>query len=509
MRKLLILFLVAILSVPVVTFTIVDTAYATEQPTKKKSKKKKNKKTKKKTTKPTTSAEAQRQHDTTEEEIKRTQEEIEANNKKITRQLNQLLLVDADIRESETLIADISTNINRLNNQIDSLSSEISNNEGKLQKLRNNYLRAIKQLRQTKTNTNMLAFIFSSKNFSQAYRRFRYLREFGRWRANKAAQIIALQSHLILQKELLGQVQKEKNNALNDEIKVKENLLAHQTEQKKLVDELKQNGDVLQSHLSIKQAEANNLRAQISVLIAEEQQKAREEEERRRREEEQRRIEEENVRLSEQQLAEEQPQQTPVQEQQNADITSNKKKKKKKTQTTDTRNYADARGRQRRGRQDSQTTGEMPSSGGNTTSVASPGSFEAAKGTLPKPVNGSFKIVNQFGRHAHPDIPGVEYDNPGIDAEVAPGSYAQAVYPGKVSGVYMLKGFRTVIIVNHGKYFTVYGNIDSASVKSGDLVTQGQALGKLFSDKEDNNRTTIHFEVWCSRDKLNPNEWIK
>ena len=135
--------------------------------------------------------------------------------------------------------------------------------------------------------------------------------------------------------------------------------------------------------------------------------------------------------------------------------------------------------------------------------------FEAAKGTLPKPVADSFKIVNQFGRHAHPDIPNVEYDNPGIDAEVAPGSFAQAVYPGKVSGVYMLKGFRTVIIVNHGKYYTVYANIDSPNVKSGDQVTQGQTLGKLFSDKDDNDRTIIHFEVWCSRDKLNPNEWIK
>lgn len=506
MHKFLILFLVAILSVPCFMSTTGNMAYAIEQTSKKKKKQQqrnnKSKKKKKKQTiqTPQTSAEAQQQHDATEEEIRRTQQEIDANNRKIAHQLNQLRLLDAEILESERTITEISLVLNRLTTQIDSLSSVINSNEKKLANLRNNYLKAIKQFRLNKGKTSTLAFIFSAKNFSQAYRRFRYLREFSRWRANKAAQIMALQSQLIIQKELLSQTQSEKNVIFNKEIVIKENLTSQQNKQQILVGELRKNGEALQSHLSAKQTEANNLRSQISVLIAEEERKLREEEEQRRREEEQRRIDEENARLAEQQRIEaEQQNQLESTSQQSTD-----NKKKKQTQEARNYNYADARGRQRRGRQNSQTTGNMPAQ----SSIILDG-FEAAKGTLPKPVAGSFKIVNQFGRHAHPDIPNVEYDNPGIDAEVAPGSFAQAVYPGKVSGVYMLKGFRTVIIVNHGKYYTVYANIDSPNVKSGDQVTQGQTLGKLFSDKDDNDRTIIHFEVWCSRDKLNPNEWIK
>ena len=101
------------------------------------------------------------------------------------------------------------------------------------------------------------------------------------------------------------------------------------------------------------------------------------------------------------------------------------------------------------------------------------------------------------------------YDNPGIDAETSAGASAQAVYGGKVSGVYVIPGFSTVVIVNHGSYYTVYGNIASPSVKVGDVVKQGQALGKLAAAEDDSSHSSIHFEVWKNRDKLNPLEWIR
>ncbi len=491
MRKLIVVCLAVVLSMPVIFYISGNDIYASEQTAKQKNKRTNKKKTKK----PTTSAEAQRQQTATEEEIRRTQEEIEANKQKIEHQLNQLLLLDADILESEKLISDISNVVNGLNIQIDSLTKEIDANEFRLALLRNNYLKAIKQLRMSKGKFNPLAFIFSSKNFSQAYRRLRYLQQFGRWRANKTAQIMVLQNNMLIQKEMLAHAHKEKNKMLAEEVKEKGNLIARQSEQKKLVGELRENGEALQLHLSAKQAEANNLRAQISVLIAEEQRKA---------EEEQRRIEEENARLALQEQTE-QEDNSGTGESEPVEVTSTHKKKKKETQTSsNSRNYADARGRQRRGRREDQTTGQMPIELQDIIT-----DFKDAKGKLPKPVAGRFKVVNQFGRHAHPDIPDVEYDNPGIDAEVAPGAYAQAVFEGKVSGIYKLKGFRTVIIISHGEYYTVYGNIDTPTVKTGEQVVQGQQLGLLFSDKSDKNRTLIHFEVWCSRDKLNPTEWIK
>ena len=137
------------------------------------------------------------------------------------------------------------------------------------------------------------------------------------------------------------------------------------------------------------------------------------------------------------------------------------------------------------------------------------GNFEAAKGNLPRPVSGAFRVTSPFGRHPLPDLPDVMYDNPGIDAEVSQGASAQAVFSGRVSGVYMLPGYNTVVIVNHGGYYTIYGNIASSAVKVGDTVKQGQALGKLASDPDLPGHSSIHFEVWKNREKLNPMNWIR
>lgn len=131
------------------------------------------------------------------------------------------------------------------------------------------------------------------------------------------------------------------------------------------------------------------------------------------------------------------------------------------------------------------------------------------RGALPRPVSGGFRITSPFGRHSLPDLPDVTYDNPGIDVEVDAGAAAKAVYQGKVSGVYMIPGFATVVIVNHGDYYTVYGNIASSTVKVGDSVKQGQTLGNVAADSDNPGHSTLHFEVWKGREKLNPSSWIR
>ena len=73
----------------------------------------------------------------------------------------------------------------------------------------------------------------------------------------------------------------------------------------------------------------------------------------------------------------------------------------------------------------------------------------------------------------------------------------------------MIPGFSTVVIVNHGNYYTVYGNIASASVKVGDVVKQGQAVGRVDTSEDNPSYGAIHFEVWKNREKLDPASWIR
>ena len=188
----------------------------------------------------------------------------------------------------------------------------------------------------------------------------------------------------------------------------------------------------------------------------------------------------------------------------------NKKDKKEEVAsavTTDTKTvpteYADARKRIPRSEKAISTKEQTQSS------APAAMDFAQMKGSLPMPVSGTFKVTSRFGQQNLPDLPDVVYDNPGIDARVSPGANALAVFNGKVSGVYMLPGYNNVIIVNHGSYYTVYGNISAPAVKVGDNVRAGQGLGKLAPDEDDNSHSSIHFEVWKNREKLNPLEWIR
>lgn len=135
--------------------------------------------------------------------------------------------------------------------------------------------------------------------------------------------------------------------------------------------------------------------------------------------------------------------------------------------------------------------------------------FASLRGSLPRPVDGGWRITNPFGRHAMPEMPEIEYDNPGIDAEVGKGATVKSVCGGKVSGVYKVAGYGTVVIVNHGEYYTVYGNLASANVAVGTQVGSGHALGTAGSDPDDPRHGSVHFEVWKGREKQNPSAWIR
>lgn len=135
--------------------------------------------------------------------------------------------------------------------------------------------------------------------------------------------------------------------------------------------------------------------------------------------------------------------------------------------------------------------------------------FASLRGSLPRPVDGTWRITNPFGRHAMPEMPEIEYDNPGVDAEVASGATVKSVCGGKVSGVYKVAGYGTVVIVNHGDYYTVYGNLASTNVAVGTQVGGGHALGTAGKDPDDPRRSSVHFEVWKGREKQNPSSWLR
>lgn len=466
----------------------------------------------------------------TRKEIALTKEQIKANEAEVKKGLNELGKLQTDIEEGKKKLAQATGEVKSLEGQIATVEGTIAKEEGELKKLRDEYLKAVKQIRAKKKAGSSLSFIFSSKNFNEALRRIRYLRRFSEWRDKRNNEITAKVTDLKKQKEILAQAKIQKDAAVKNQTAAQTALNKQYSEQDAMVVKLKANGQALKNHLAQKQSEANQLKNRISALIAEEQRraeaerKAREEAERKAKAEAERQAKIKAEQERQQQLAREAEekarkekevaQATPKKEEKKTEKRSDKKKETKKETKNNNTQYADARKRRPR----SEKTNPSSTSSSNvestekktvTATTNAGGNFASMKGSLPRPVSGAFKITSRFGRHSLPDLPDVMYDNPGIDAETSPGASAQAVYAGKVTGVYMIPGYSTVVIVNHGSYFTVYGNIQSPSVKVGDSVKQGQGLGKLAADEDDPSHSSIHFEVWHNRDKQNPTDWIR
>ena len=430
-------------------------------------------------------------------EIRQTRQQIAENDRSIKKGLADLNRLGSEIDHNKKQVADITVQVGNLDRRIGGLQKDISVHRQELSRIRENYFKALKKMRLSKGKTSALAFIFASKDFNQALRRMRYLRQFSKWRDRQTALLNKKVDRLEYETSLLSRSKDEKDRMLNKRLLVQKDLVNQHARQDMLVVELRKNGSALRSHLQKKQAEANDLRNRIAALIAEEQRKA---EMQRRAAEDRRRME---AQAAERKKKEEEDRRQQLAMSQSSD---NKYKADKKAAETD---YAKARKRRPRSQnvEKNQTVASR-----NTEKVQKSdnySSFEAARGSLPRPVAGSFRVTSPFGRHALPDLPDVMYDNPGIDAEVSRGASVSAVFDGKVSGVYVLPGYNNVIIVNHGAYYTIYGNISSAHVKVGDRVRQGQWLGNLAVDPDNDSHSTLHFEVWRNREKLNPMSWIR
>lgn len=134
------------------------------------------------------------------------------------------------------------------------------------------------------------------------------------------------------------------------------------------------------------------------------------------------------------------------------------------------------------------------------------GGFEKNKGRLPWPTEKGY-ISGQFGVQQHPTLAHVTVNNRGVYIQTTAGSNARSVYDGEVSAIFVSDG-QNVIIVKHGNYRTVYSNLTTLYVKTGDKLTAKQKIGKIYTDPDNDNKTELFFQVRKDTEVLNPSLWL-
>lgn len=387
-------------------------------------------------------------------------ESILQNTKKdVGSQLNGLAVLTGQIEERKRYILAINNDMEAIQRELASLGRQLNRLERELKDKKEKYEASVQYLYKNRSIEEKLMFIFSAKDLSQTYRRLRYVREYATYQRLQGEEILKKQEQIRKKQAERRQVMAAKENLLKEREEEKVKLEAQEKERRTMVADLQCKQKGLQNEINKKRKEANQLNARIDKLIAEEIERAR-----KRAEEEARR-----------------------------EAAARKK--------------AAAKDRSMAAAGKAVASKPLETFSMSKADRELSGDFASNRGRLPMPISGPYVIVSHYGQYAVPGLRNVKLDNKGMDIQGKAGAQARAIFNGKVAAVFQLNGLFNILI-RHGSYISVYCNLSTASVKSGDTVKTKQPIGQVFSDGTDNGRTVLHFQLRREKEKLNPELWL-
>lgn len=402
-----------------------------------------------------------------EEKIKNTKALIgnTINKERIT--IAELAIINQQINYREELLTNISSQVRRLNQQIEDNRSVIDALQQDLVRLRGQYSNMIFYAYKHRNTYHKLLFVFAARDFNTGFLRVKYLKQFGESRKRQVEMITRTQKELDEKNKELGEKRTEKEILADQQSKEKENYLKDKESQKEALEKLKKEEKKLKALLDDQEEKKRQIARQIKKALEEEIRK-QQELERKKKEAERRKREEEE--------------------------------KKRKNGNNATANTGNTSTKKEEGKK---FDGATPDSDPESTT------FENNKGRLPWPVENG-EITERFGTNPHPTLKGCVTNNNGIDIGTPKNAKVRAVFDGTVTSILVISGAGKVVIISHGAYRTVYANLSEVSVTKGQKVKVKQEIGTLLSD--DGRVSEAHFEIWRITEsdmlKQDPMSWL-
>lgn len=194
---------------------------------------------------------------------------------------NKINLLKRSINERNALIKSLNGEISLLEQNIVQLEEERKQLEEKLAFQKADYARLVRETHARRNYFSPLLFILSSDNFSQAYRRFRYLQELSDYRKRQAAEILQLTGELEAKGLALQSDKADKGRVMSEKEREAKKLESDRQREKQMLTELQKKEADLKAKQKKQQKKADELNEKIQKLVAAEIKK---EEERRRKE---------------------------------------------------------------------------------------------------------------------------------------------------------------------------------------------------------------------------------
>lgn len=369
--------------------------------------------------------------------------------------LDELVFIQNKITHRKTLLEELDKEIKRQTQEIATTQRGIKEMEQRLDTLEHYYSRMVYNAYKHRDTKVWFMYILASDNMEQGYRRWSYLKNYSKSITGQAEKIRSLKEE---QKRQLRKLQLLKENTLKtqSERTMEYNTLTKEEKQAQaFAKSLDKQQSRYREQLNQKKKEADQLAKEVERLIAAEIKR-------------------------QQEIARKQ-----------AELAKKKAEAAKKAQekTTVPENKVT--------RMEYQEFAQSQKLGN---------SFAVNKGKLPFPVSQGV-IIEKFGEHPHPTLKNVKLPfNNGINISTKPGTQVKVVFDGTVKQVIAIPGYNQCVLVQHGQYFTFYCKLADVSVKVGDKLSTGNAIGTL---ENQGSTATLHFELWNGTTKQNPELWLQ
>lgn len=373
-----------------------------------------------------------------------------ASGKKLT--LGQINTIKAQIRLRQEKISTINSEIKNLDHQIHENANKVQNLKGRLADLKKEYAGMIRFAQRNRNSYDKMMFIFAANDFNQAYKRIKYLQQFGQYRKKQAAYIQGTEKQLSNQIVVLDKTLKSKSSLLKEEETEKSKLDKNRSEQTVVLNKLSKQEKAYQQDIRKKRQQQAAIDRQIQAAIAREIAAARKKAEEEARERE--RI------AAAKAKAENKPAPT---------VAAKPKSVSEALRATpEAAKLSDA--------------------------------FEANRGSLPSPVASGY-ITGKFGAYKVDQATAMRN---GVVFQTSEGAAVRAVFNGTVSTVFQQYG-RYYVMIIHGEYFTVYEGLQSVSVSKGDKVSTKQTIGVAGTA---DGVPELGFQIHRGAVAQNPESWL-
>jgi septal ring factor EnvC (AmiA/AmiB activator) len=418
---------------------------------------------------PQTREELEKQRAQLKKEIEQTEKLLSSNKMQTKENLLQYKLITNKVNLQDRVIDNINRDLNLLENNMYTITKDVKRYDRLLDTLKEEYAKSMVYAYKNRSSYDFINFIFSAENFNDAIKRISYLKSYRSYREMQGENILRTQELRKKRIQDLGGARLQKNAVLEVQSKEMKTLEIQQKEKDRILAELKKQGKQLNNQIVAKQKQMQKVNNVITAAIKKAQKEAIEE----------------AARLAKNTAAEKEKLRREAERAAKASGTEPETVKPK----------AERKSVPAPKKQESVLL--------NDDNIALNASFERNRGSLPWPLDRGI-VVMHFGTNFLPSGNKFEVACVTISADI--GTPVKAVFEGTVKTVQPVEDM-FVVMVQHGRYLTIYSNLSATSVQKGQEVKTGQVLGKVAANFE--GVGALDFYLRTETNDIDPEKWLR